>query len=265
MAEATTFTVEQEHFTGSLGELAHALRSGALPPGRLDLYRLVRDYLTHFEALAEVDLELASEALPRVAQVVELKVRLLLPRPPREDEASEEDALEETLSAVALLEELEEAVRFLRLRRDERRLVLPARAPRPDYPRPERPLRASPGDLARLAARYRAGAYFELALERLTLAGAMRRLMAALGRRGRGLLFELADARDWPARTVSFAALLELVRQGRVRARQDGAYGPLTVERGPRADAPPDGSDHEGVPGGAGEHRWVAPAAPEPG
>jgi len=259
------FTVEQEHFTGTVGELAHALRTGSLTPFALDLYRLVRDYLTYFEALADVDLELASEALPRVAQVVELKVRLLLPRPPREAEESEQEALEETLSAVALLEELDEAVRFLRLRREERRLVLPAHAPRPDYPRPERPLRASAGDLARMAARYRAGNYFELALERLTLAGAMRQVMAALRRVGRGRLFDLAEARDWPSRTVSFAALLELVRQGRARAHQDEPYGMLTVERGPHADAPPDGSDHEVSRGGAGEAPLVAVAARDPG
>lgn len=245
MADVPAFTVEQEHFRGSLGELAQALRSGALAPRRVDLYRLVRDYLTYFDALAERDLELASEALPRVAQIIELKVRLLLPRPPRADGDEEVETLDEALSAVALLEELEEAVQFLRLRREERRLVLPARAPRPEYPRPERPLRARPADLARLAGRYRVGNYFEVALERLTLAGAMRRMMGALRVAGRGWLFELADATDWSSRTIGFAALMELVRQGRARAEQEGAYAPILVERGPRADAPTDGSDEE--------------------
>jgi len=244
VTDANAFTVEQEHFHGTLGELAHALRTGRLAPPRLDLYRLVRDYLVFFEAAAEHDLELASEALPRVAQVIELKVRLLLPRPPRE-EGDDGEVLEEALSAVALLEELEGAVQFLRLRREERRLVLPARAPRPDYPRPERPLRARPTDLARIAGRYRVGNYFELALERLTLAGAMRRVMAGLRGLGRGLLFDLVEAQDWSSRTVSFAALMELVRQGRARACQEAPYAPILVERGPRADAPPDGSDAE--------------------
>ncbi len=244
MTDAATFTVEQEHFQGTLGELAHALRNGDLAPRRLDLYRLVRDYLGFFDVVADRDLELASEALPQVAQVIELKVRLLLPRPPRE-ETDDGEALEEVLSAVALLEELEEAVQFLRSRREERRLVLPARAPRPDYPRPERPLRARPADLARLAGRYRVGNYFELALERLTLAGAMRRVMTALRDLGRGWLYDLADASDWSSRTVSFAALMELVRQGRARADQDAPYAPIMVERGARADAPPDGSDTE--------------------
>lgn len=240
------FTVDQEHFQGSLGELAHALRSGGLTPSRLDLYRLVRDYLSYFDEVAVADLELATEALPKVAQVIELKVRLLLPRPVRDDDAADDDEeLEEALSAVALLEELEDAVRFLRLRREERRLVMPARTPRPPYPRPERPLNARPDDLARLAGRYRVGNYFELALERLTLAGAMRRLMAALRSVRRGWLFDLVDGGGWPERTVAFAALLELIRQGRARADQEVPYAPILVERGPRADAPSDGSEAE--------------------
>lgn len=246
MDEPQGFTVDQPQFQGSLAELAQALRARALEPADIDLYQLVRAYLLYFESLAERDLELATEALPRVAQIIELKVRLLLPRPPREgDGEAEHDAVEEALSAVVLLEELEDAIAFLRRRREERRLMLPARAPRPDYPRPERPVRAGPGDLARMAGRYRLGSYFELAVERLTLAGAMRRVMAGLGRVARGWLFEIAGAEDWASRTVSFGALLELVRQGRVRAHQDRPFGPILVERGARADAPGDGSDED--------------------
>lgn len=101
-----------------------------------------------------------------------------------------------------------------------------------------------------MAGRYRLGGYFELAVERLTLAGAMRRVMAALRRRGAGPLFALVDATDWPARTVSFGALLELVKQDRVTAEQTCAYGPIYVARGRMADAPSDGSDVEAGPAG---------------
>lgn len=246
MTDGTGFAVEQEHFRGSLAELAQALRQRSLAPERLDLYQLVRAYLAFFEHLAATDLELATEALPRVAQVIELKVRLLLPRPPRgADDDGDTEALEEALSAVAQLEELEDAIRFLKERRQERRIMMLARTPRPAYPRATRPMRTSPGDLARLAGRYRLGGYFELAVERLTLAGAMRRVMTALRRRGAGPLFALVDATDWPAKTVSFGALLELVKQDRVTAVQACAYGPITVARGRMADAPSDGSDVE--------------------
>lgn len=234
MVEAEQFLVAQERFEGTLPELAHALRTHQLPPAHLDLYRLVRSYLEYFERHAAADLELATEALPRLALVIELKTRLLLPRPPREDPDDESADVDLALEAVALLEELEEAIRFLRRRREERRIVVPARAPAPDYPRRERPLRVTPRDLARLAGRYRVGGYFELAIERLTLAGVARHVLAALRHAGRAPLFDLLGATDWSTRTVGLAALLELIREGRVSADQTEPYGPIVVTAGGR-------------------------------
>jgi segregation and condensation protein A len=222
------FSVQQDAFSGTLGELAYALREGQLSPRHLDLRALVGDYLTYFREVAGGDLTLASEALPQVAQVIELKLRLLLPRPPRDE--GDDDLLEEVLEAVYLLEQLEDAIGFLRRRRSERRVVLSASTPRPDYPRPERPLDIGVERLAELAARRRILGYFEVAVERFTLAQAMARLWKGLRRRRRGMLFELFEARDWPTRTVVFAAMLELVRGGEVRAEQADPYGAIELE-----------------------------------
>lgn len=229
MDEQAQFLVEQDRFRGTLGELAHALRTQALAPSQVDLYQLVRAYLAYFEQYAATDLDLATEALPKLAQVIELKVRLLLPRPPKDLEEDEEALVEETLAAVALLEELEEAIHFLKRRREERRLLLPARTPRPTYPRAQRPVTSTPGDLARLAGRYRLGGYFELAIERLSLASVARVLLGSLRRLGRGTLGLLLGSREWPVRTVGLAALMELMREGRVSATQAEAYGEIEV------------------------------------
>ena len=230
MDEPAQFLVEQDRFSGTLGELAHALRTHTVAPSHIDLYQLVRAYLVYFEEYAQTDLDLATEALPRLAQVIELKVRLLLPRPPKEKDDDEEALVEETLAAVALLEELEEAIHFLRRRREERRLLLPARTPRPTYPRAQRPVTSTPGDLARLAGRYRLGGYFELAIERLSLASVSRVLLGSLRRLKRGTLGLLLGSREWPVRTVGLAALMELMREGRVTATQDAPYGEIEVQ-----------------------------------
>lgn len=229
MTEPEQFLVEQDRFSGTLSELAQALRSQALPPEAVDLYQLVLAYLAYFERHATTDLELASEALPRLAQVIELKVRLLLPRPPKETEEDEQALAAETLAAVALLEELEEAIQILRQRREQRRLLLPARTPRPSYPRAERPLKTTPDDLARLAGRYRLGGYFELAIERLSLASVSRTLLQTLKKLRQGSLAALLGSREWPVRAVGLAALLELMREGRVTAEQERPFGPIEV------------------------------------
>lgn len=222
------FRIELPAFQGTLSELAAALRAGRLPPGDLDLLTLVWAYLAHFEAAADEDLDGASEALPAVAGVVELKLRLSLPRPPRAPDDEAEEEVGEALQAVALLADLEDAIAFLRGRRDERRLVMPARTPRPEVPRATRPLRVPVARLAKAASGLRTHGYFELARDRFSLEGAVRRLREAL-KWGAGRLASLVPTRAWAERTVVFAAMLELVREGRAEAVQAEPYGPIEL------------------------------------
>ncbi len=256
--------VEQAHFSGSVGELAHALRTQALTPTQVDLYQLVRAYLSYFEEYALSDMEIATEALPRLAQVIELKLRLLLPRPPADSESEDEAVLlEEALAAVELLEELEEAIIFLRRRREERRFLVPARTPRPDYPRRERPQRATPEKLALLAGRYRLGGYFELAIERFTVATAARALLAAVRQHGSAALTALLGTKEWPTVTVGLAALLELMREGRLSASQAEPFGPIVVRSARRSgvDSATGNSDESSGWDVEGDKYEEAPAA----
>ena len=222
------FVVDTPTFTGTLGELAYALRNDSVKPQQLDVFQLVKTYLCYFEEVSQSDLDLASEALPMVARVVELKVRLLLPRPPKKED--EEELLEETLEVITLLEDLEDAIYFLRQRRAERRIVLPATTPRPDYPRAERPLKVSLDKLQQLASRYSFNTYFEVALERLTMAGAMKKLMTRLKGQRRGKLSDLLEHDTWAVMAITFAGMLELFKEGKLYAVQDEAYGEIDLE-----------------------------------
>lgn len=222
------FVIAQPGFTGSVAELLHQLRTRRIAATDIDLLAVVRSYLDYFYAVSAGDIELATEALPRVAHIIEVKTRLLLPKPP--ELLDEETELEEVLETVAVLEELEAAILFLKQRREERRLILPARAPRPTYPRPKRPINVSPLHLARLAGKYRAVNYFELAIERVTLASTVKELLQRLRRGVVGTLFGVMNARTWPAQTMSFVAMLELVREGKVRATQERPHGDIVIE-----------------------------------
>ncbi len=232
----TGFTVRQPAFEGSLAELGTALRNGSLLPSDLDLLQLVREWLKYFNALARVSLDDASEALPRVAQVIELKLRLLLPKPPREDH--DEDDFEEVLATVAMLEEIEGAIDFLRTRREDRRLLMSARTPRPELDRRTRPLGVAAGRLAELATRLRAQSYFEVVRDSFGFKEAARRLIDGIRGRGRVLFAALAPGEDWRTRTIMFAAMLELLREERISALQAEAFGPigLTLRKEPSGE-----------------------------
>ena len=228
--EQEGFLVQQAVFTGTLGELAHALRTTRLKPQDIDVLKLVQDYLEYFDELAKDDLNLASEALPSIARVVELKLRFLLPRPPKDEEDLEEELLEQALEAVNLLEELEDAILFLRERRAARRIMLKAKTPRPDYPRLERPIKIELGKLAELASRFSLSNYFEMAIERMTMASAMKQLMANLRRLRRGRLRDLAPHQTWSVMTITFAGMLELFKEGKLKAVQHEPYGDIEIE-----------------------------------
>lgn len=218
-------------FEGTLTELAHALRTQRLRPAEVDLLRVVRVVLARFDAFAARDLDLATDALPAAATVIELKARLLLPRPPRPpDEDAETAEREAALAAVAALEALEDAIVELRARRERRRHLLPARATAPAFPRRPRPLGIAPARLAELAARLRPGGYFEIARDRLTVSAAIERIAAWLRPGRRRPLREALPDEDWGTRTVYFAGALELVRDGRCRLWQERAFGPIEVE-----------------------------------
>ena len=225
------FIVTTPHFTGTLGELAHALRSERVTPAQIDLFMLVKEYLAHYHDLSQRSLDLATETLPLLARIIELKVRLLLPRPPKEED---EEELEEVLEAVMLLEAFEDAITFLQKRRAERRFIMSARAPRPSYTRRERPLKVKLEGLSDIASRFKTTSYFELTAPRLTMADAITKLRDTLGRVGRGFFRSLVAAGwsrpDWATQVVSFAGFLELVKEGEVLATQREPYGPIEVE-----------------------------------
>ncbi|MDZ7704811.1 MAG: hypothetical protein U5L04_10050 [Trueperaceae bacterium] len=236
-AAPEAFVAEGEGFSGTLAELADGLRRGDVLPAQVRGLELVRSYLVYYRRLAAVDPDLASETLPLLARVLELKARLLLPAPPRGD-----DDGDDTVELVAIVDELaglEDAITFLRERRAARRLLLPASAPRPPYPRPPRPHRVGPGRLAELAARYRPGRYFELARERFTLAAAIGQLRALLKRLRDTTLFRVTRGDGWGRRTMFFAGMLELVKEGEVEAEQLEPYADIALHY-PARPAPPD-------------------------
>lgn len=237
-SEQDTFLIQQPGFTGTLQEVLTALRSGRLPPSQLDLLALVRDWLTHFGRYSSTDLNMASEALPKVAQVLELKLRLLLPRQPRTEE---EDELEEVIEAVELLVDMENAVSYLRNRREDRRLLLRAQAGVGPAPRTRRPLAVPLVRLAELAGQLRGANYFELARDGFGFREASRRFSDWLRSRRRFRFSELTAGQEWGQVTVMFAAMLELVRDGSVRVVQDGPFGEILVAGKESGASPPEG------------------------
>jgi segregation and condensation protein A len=234
----TTFVARFIGFEGTLPELAAALRSEHILPSAVPLLTLTRAVLlryTQVKAVLPPDeaLELASEALPHLSGVIELKARLLLPKAPRvilEDDADSADSsLEDVLEGVQALAKLEGAISFLKDQRACQSLVMLPRVPEIRLPRKSKPVSSGLGALLEAARRrIRAVNFLDLAFERLTMPLALARIRQ-FGALVKNFFFHQVPAEDWGERTVLFSALLEGVRDGTFEAVQEVAYSDIDV------------------------------------
>ncbi|WP_245557576.1 segregation and condensation protein A [Deinococcus peraridilitoris] len=242
------FVVALPVFSGSLAELASALRTGAVLPTEVPLLDLTRRVLARVADWRTLQPEAVAEVLPPLASVIALKARLLLPRLEAPTELVDEgdDFLEDVVGGVEALAELDVLVTFLSARRREREGLIPAPPMDLGLPRRERRTTGTQG-LARLVKAARS-AVREVSVplfarERLTLAGALGALRAFASHLP-SFLFSAVPAQDWGDRTTYFSALLEGVKTGDFEVRQEVAYGPIEVR--PRSGSiAPDSPAHE--------------------
>ncbi|GAA4023179.1 ScpA family protein [Deinococcus rubellus] len=221
-------------FSGTLLELAATLRAGRLLPGEVPLLRLTRELLGRITA-QRLSPDEHAEALPVLASVIALKVRLLLPQPdtaPTTD-FDDDSGLDGVLESVEALAELGELVSFLAQRRLERAGLIAARPLEIEWPRRVRPAVGRSGleKLVKAAqSTVREVQVPLLSRERLTLAGALRALRA-FGARLRTFTFLSVPVADWGERATYFSALLEGVKEGSFSAEQAEVFGDIEVRQ----------------------------------
>ena len=78
-----------EAFEGPLDLLLYLIRKHSLDILDIPMAELTRQYMEYVEMMREGQLELAAEYLLMAALLIEIKSRMLLPRPKREDEAEQ--------------------------------------------------------------------------------------------------------------------------------------------------------------------------------
>ena len=84
-------TVRLERFEGPLDLLLHLVRVGQMDIFDLPIAQLCDQYLAHLAAMEALDLSIAGEFLVMAATLLEIKSRLLLPAPPKQETEGDED------------------------------------------------------------------------------------------------------------------------------------------------------------------------------
>jgi segregation and condensation protein A len=234
-----------EAFEGPLDLLLYLIRKENLDILDIPMAPLTRQYLEYVEAMRSKNLELAAEYLVMAAMLMEIKSRLLLPRPPAAEPA-EEDPRAELVRRLLEYERIKKAAAALDELPQVGRNVL-AISVWIERQLSERLPEVHPQDLAEawrgLLYRARMSRHHHISREELSVREHMTSILRALQEHRVlefGELFQ--PSRGVPVLVVSFLALLELARELVIEITQAECFAPIYVKLGATADHPT--SDH---------------------
>lgn len=237
------YHVQSESFTGPLDLLVSLAHRGQIDFGTLPLRSMAEAYAER--ARLAFDLEEATDVLVQMAVLADLKVRTLVPHaPPAEElpeDGDESSDFQERLNAqLAGYVQFREAAQALRVLEEVQHHVF-VRAP--GSPDPAGDVLVEGVTLQDLFAafaqvlRRAREAPQEIAGEKFTVEQQIASLLGLLAGRADGVAFA-ALFREGASRLeiiVTFLAMLELIKQGRIRVRQPQVFGDILLAR---VDAP---------------------------
>lgn len=239
LAEPRALTVRVEEFEGPLDLLLHLCRTSEVDLARLPIRTITDQYLGYLESVEFRDLDTAGAFMVLAATLIYLKSRLLLPPGEEGEEVldEEDELLREELEA-----RLKEYARVKALgawlaEREAQQALLFGRSWSELPPAEEIPLEDLSVHLLERAWRRlldaEAGrAPREVEASPLSVLERMGEILALL-RHAWSLLFSslVGGERVRSELVVTLLALLELVRLGQARARQQEPFGEIVIER----------------------------------
>jgi segregation and condensation protein A len=221
-----------EAFEGPLDLLLYLIRKENLDILDIPMAPLTRQYLEYVEAMRATNLELAAEYLVMAATLMDIKSRLLLPRPPAVA-AEEEDPRAELVRRLLEYERIKKAAQQLDELPQAGRDVLAVRVWVERVVVEQLP-GVAPRDLAEawrsLLHRARLSAHHRVSREQLSVREHMSIVLRLLQGRRFVEFPELFDPRRGSAvMVVTFIAMLELARERLLEITQAEAFAPIYV------------------------------------
>lgn len=221
-----------EAFEGPLDLLLYLIRRQNVDILNIPIAEITRQYTQYIELMQELQLELAGEYLVMAATLAEIKSRMLLPRPPAV--LSEEDPRAELVRRLQEYERFKRAAADIdempRLERDVWQASAELRDRPPARSLPQVTLQEMLLAFQEVAARSAMFAHHHIRREPLSIRERMSNILAALEQGAFVEFAALFTAEEGRAGvTVSFIAILELMREGLIDIQQTEPYAPLHV------------------------------------
>lgn len=234
MSDKQDYTVKLEAFEGPLDLLMHLIEKNKLDIYDIPIAELTEQYLAYLEQFREFDMEVASSFLVMAATLLQIKSRMMLPRPESEEEEEDDPRRE-------LVERLLEYRKFKQVSSvlGEMAGVQERYVAREPLSLPVKHLPPEKLSLSQLLAAFNTVLTVKeeltipealVAPETFSIQGKMDDLLALLARSDGIVLFSEAfptGSRD--ELIVTFLALLELIKLHAVTVRQTMAFAEIYI------------------------------------
>jgi len=223
-----------DSFEGPLDLLLYLIRKQNINVLDIPMAELTRQYLGYVEMMRRTQLELAAEYLLMAAVLIEIKSRLLLPKPLAIPGAEAEDPRAELVRRLLEYERMKEAARAIDGMPLADRDFATVRVGF-DHSVAARLPDVSPDDLkaawAVLIARAHVNRHHLVSREQLSVRSEMSRILKVLAPSRYAEFTQLfAEHADVPHLVVTFLAMLELAREQLVSVAQAEPYAPIYVQ-----------------------------------
>ncbi len=226
-------SVQLDQFEGPLDVLLHLIRSQELDIFDIPMAIITEQYLGILESQKQLDLEVAGDYLVMASTLMQLKSRMLLPRPEVDDEGNEIDPRAELAAQLIAYEQY----RMLAEELGERPLMgrdVFVRSIFPEADDVERPL--PEGDLDALLLAFRSvlkrvggEVRHQIFTETMSVREQMTVVLQGLRQGGMQLDELLRDSPGREALVTTVLAILELWRQQTITVVQSESYGSITL------------------------------------
>jgi segregation and condensation protein A len=234
------YKVRLEVFEGPLDLLLHLIEKAQMDIYDIPIAMITEQYLEYIRDMQQFDMEIASEFLVMAATLLQIKSRMLLPKPPKISEVEEEtdlalDPRQELVQRLIEYKQFKHAAEIL-ASQQQRQLKIyskpPLKGPWNDQPFPLEGL--SIDDLISAFAVMLQGQEELPALierEEYTVQDKMQEILRRINRLAEGLPFSklFYSNATRSERIVYFLALLELMRLRMIKVRQLNPFGEIIL------------------------------------
>jgi len=220
-------------FEGPLDLLLYLIRKANLNVLDIPMAPLTAQYLTYVEAMHKRNLELAAEYLLMAAMLIDIKSRMLLPRPPKAESGEPEDPRAELVRRLLEYEQMKAAAARIdampHAGRDYETVTVWLATEAAER-QPEVSLHDLQLAWLNLMKQARVTQHHKIKREELSVREYMTLILRRLQGRGFVVFEDLFDvAVGAPALVVSFIAILELARESLIEITQNEALAPIYV------------------------------------